>query len=218
MAIGDPYATLPELKTRLGITDEMDDVALTAALATASRNVEKYTGRQFNLAEEATARHFHRAAAHRVEVDDIATTDGLVVAVDTTGDGSYAATVAASAYLPEPVDGVVDGEAGWPFSELTLLSGAWPASSTRRPPIRVTAQWGWPAVPPGVKEATIVIAIETAKLKEAPFGAAGFGEFGLVRVRDNPLARRMIDPYRRHPVKVALWATSPRCAPSSPPG
>jgi hypothetical protein len=32
---------------------------------------------------------------------------------------------------------------------------------------------------------------------------AGFGAFGAVRVRDNPRAESMLEPYRRYPVLVA---------------
>jgi hypothetical protein len=39
-------------------------------------------------------------------------------------------------------------------------------------------------------------------LKDAPFGVAGFGEFGAVRVRNNPRAMALLQPYRRLPVLV----------------
>ena len=43
----------------------------------------------------------------------------------------------------------------------------------------------------------------TFKLKDAPFGVAGMAEWGVVRVRANPMAMAMIAPYRLHPVLVA---------------
>ena len=58
-------------------------------------------------------------------------------------------------------------------------------------------------VPTNVKVACIYTALETFKLKGAPFGVAGFGEFGPIRVRDNPRVMAMIEPYRRYTILMA---------------
>jgi hypothetical protein len=68
--------------------------------------------------------------------------------------------------------------------------------------LQVTARWGWSAVPPAVTEATLILAEELAKLKDAPFGVSGWTEFGVMRVRDNPFAARLLNPYRRNAVLV----------------
>jgi hypothetical protein len=66
--------------------------------------------------------------------------------------------------------------------------------------IQVTGTFGWPAVPLNVKEATLIQAADTFRSKDAPFGVAGFGEFGVVRVGPNlrvqSLLRRYINPSR----------------------
>ena len=61
MPIGDSYATLALLKTRLNIANSNtdDDAALTSALAAASLEIEGITGRQFNDAGSATARVYY---------------------------------------------------------------------------------------------------------------------------------------------------------------
>lgn len=202
MALGANYATRDELKARMSIDDDLDNDTLDGALATASRWIEKHTGRQFNTAsvEQSTPRLFRPATSRRMDVDDIATAAGLLVETD-AGDGTFA-EVASGLFQIEPVNGVVDGEIGWPVSELVTLSGRWPCDPVRYT-VRVTATWGWAAVPAPVKEAALLVATETAKLKDAPFGVAGFGEFGVVRLRDNPVAMRLLAPYRRRPVQVA---------------
>jgi hypothetical protein len=80
----------------------------------------------------------------------------------------------------------------------------WPAYCVRRA-VQITALWGWSAVPDPVKQATLIIAAEQWKLKDAPFGVAGFGEFGPIRVRDNPMAASLLARYR-HPVTAAVIA------------
>lgn len=204
MAIGASYATLDELKARLGITDTSEDTMLTGVLTTASRAVDKYCNRQFNIAsvEQSTARVYYPDTPTRVTVDDIATTTGLVIAIDTGDDGTYETTLTASDYLLHPLNGIVDGETGWPYSDITTIRRYWPCP-VYRPSIQVTATWGWSAVPAGVKEATLIIAHETARQKEMPGGVGGFAEFGIIRARDNPFAARLLNPYRRDPVMVA---------------
>lgn len=196
MPIGDPYASLTELKARLSITDAVDDAALTAAVDGASREIEDHTRRQFNAEETATARRYYAVSRTVCAVDDFHTTTGLVVETDDDLDGVYETAWTAADFQLEPIEGVHHGRTGWPFWRLVAVgSPAFPTSS--RAAVRVTAQWGWGAVPAQVKEATLILAEEIFKLKDAPFGVAGFGEFGVVRVRDNPAVARKLKPYRR---------------------
>lgn len=197
MALGDSYATLADLKARLGITDANSDTALTSALASVSRGIERFCGRQFNDAGAVSARVFRPRDNMVVEVDDFSTTTGLVVAIDNTDTGTYPTAIASSGYQLEPLNGIVDGESGWPFYRLRATWGTvWP-TWTRRPGVQVTAQWGWAAVPAPVQEACLVLAEETFKLRDAPFGVAGYADYGPIRVRQNPIARDMLAPYAR---------------------
>ncbi|MEU8379775.1 hypothetical protein [Streptosporangium sp. NPDC048865] len=201
MALGDPYATLEQLKGRLDIEDAVDDDDLAAALAAVSRGIEKFCHRQFNKAETATARLFTPTWAAMVRVDDFHTTTGLVIATDPGGDATFGTTLEISQYELHPLNGIVDGEEGWPYSTIRgVLRSTFPC--TGRASLRVTAQWGWAAVPAPVRQACLILAAECFKLKDAPFGVAGFGEYGVVRIRQNPIASGMLAPYRRDPVLV----------------
>lgn len=202
MALGDSYATLTELKSRLGITGSSDDTALTNALAVASRGIEHCTHRQFNDAGSATARTYYVTGLPTTVVDDFSTTVGLVIATDSGSDGTFETTHSATAYELHPLNGIVDGQPGWPFWRIKAVRMCWPVC-TERASLQVTARWGWAAIPAGVKEACLIVAEETFKLKDAPFGVAGYGEYGAVRVRENPLAYAKIAPYVRHRVLVA---------------
>lgn len=197
MAIGAPYVTLPELKSYLKITDATDDAELQFALDSASRGIDDHCQRQFNDSGAATARVYTPENACWVIVDDFSTTTGLVIKTDEGDDGVYEQTWSAADYYLSPANGVVRGRPGFPYWEIrsTLTSRYFP--TWRRPSVEVTARWGWAAVPEPVKQACLVLAAEAFKLKDAPFGVAGFGEFGAVRVRENPMAARMLQPYER---------------------
>lgn len=184
--IGDPYATVELLKTRLRITDVTDDAALTGALAAASRAVNQFCARQFNQADAAEDRQFAALTSELLVVDDFHTSVGLVV--DGTAYDSGVHTL-------EPLNGIVDGEPGWPFWRVrgSGFSGT----------VTVTAAWGWAAVPGSVVEATLTTAMEIFKMKDAPFGIQGMVDFGLIRIRDNARVTQMLAPYRRRVAAVA---------------
>lgn len=203
MALGDSYATLIELKTRLVITDVIDDNRLTEALAAASRGIEKTCRRQFNRATVATARTFYPDGHLQAEVDDFHTVTGLVIETDDGGDGAFETLWVAEDYQLEPLNGVVDGELGWPFYSIRAVRSRRFPLRIMRAPLRVTAQWGWSAVPAPVKEAALVLAEDVFKLRDTPFGAGGFGEFGRIRARENPHVAMLVYPYRRDAILVA---------------
>jgi hypothetical protein len=66
--------------------------------------------------------------------------------------------------------------------------------------IQITGVFGWPAVPAAVKQASLISAADLFRMKDAPFGVAGFGEFGAVKITANPkvmaLLQRYISPKR----------------------
>lgn len=204
MALGDPYVTLKKLKGYEGVPDEVDDEVLTDALASVSREIEGHTGRQFNTDDTASPRLYVVEDRRVVLVDDFHTTDGLVVETDADGDGVFETTWTAADYQLEPLNGIVDGRPGWPYSTIRAVGvRVFPQSRHERATLRVTARWGWAEVPDPVRQACLILAAETAKLKDAPFGVAGYGDYGPVRVRDNPKAMAKLARYVLDPVVIA---------------
>lgn len=202
MAIGDPYVTLTQLKSYLKIGDTVDDSELSDALAAASRGITDFCKRQFNKETSATARVYRVTRSGLAMVDDFHTITGLVIATGVTG--VFDTTWVASDYELEPLNGVRNGEPGWPYWKIRSLdSSALSFTASDRATLQVTAQWGWAAVPTQVKQACLILAAENFKLKDAPFGVAGFDGFGAVRVRDNAMAKSKLVPYRRNAVLVA---------------
>lgn len=196
------YATLAELKAYVGITDTADDDLLTDALTSASRGIDHFCGRRFVKSSAASARVYYPDTRLRVDVDDFHTTTDLVVKTDDGDDGTYETTWSSTEYQLEPLNGIRDGETGWPYNRIVSVEGRWFPHCSYRAPIQITAQWGWATVPAAVKQACLIVAAETHKLKDAPFGVASYGDFGVVRVRNNPMAAGMLAPYRRHTVLV----------------
>lgn len=199
--IGDAYATVAELKTRMDIDHADADTQLGEALSAASRGIDMCCDRQFSKVDTASARIYRVDGAYSAEVDDFYSTSGLVIKTDGSGDGTFETTWVAADYELRPLNGIVSGLTGWPYSTIAAV-GSRTFPNTARACLEVTALWGWDIVPAPVKEATLVGAEELYKLKDAPFGVAGFDAYGAVRVRDNPIVKKLVGPYRRHPVLV----------------
>lgn len=191
------YATLPDLRARLDRTDTSRDDELTARLVTASRQVEIDTGRThgYNLDDTATAKVFnprHRVVrdrdGERLLIPDIGDLTGLVVEL-----GRDTSWTAITEYETGPDNAFDDG---WAIEWLFRPLRAWQEWATQR--VRVTARWGWPAVPAAITEATLLYAHRLYRRKSSPEGVAGFSDQGAVRVgRYDADYERLLSPYKR---------------------
>lgn len=194
MAIGDPYVSLEELKDYLKMTgkDTYDD-SLVDALSSVTSEIERKCNRQFNKAGSVSQRSYYPDSPHLAKVHDFWTTTGLVVTLNgnTLTEGTD--------FELHPLDGVVDGQPGWPYWKIRLLGGRCFARDTRLgAPLKVTANWGWDSIPAPIKQACLIMAAETFQLKDTPFGVAGMDAFGsALRVRDNAMATSKLGPYVR---------------------
>ncbi|HEX6970007.1 MAG TPA: hypothetical protein VF174_14530 [Micromonosporaceae bacterium] len=195
------YASVPDLRREMGISDGGSDDQLAAALASVSRDIDDTCGvppGAFRPATAATARVFEPRDPCLVYVDPFWTAADLVVATDDGGDDTYSTVWSTSDYQLEPLNAAAYGK---PYTAIRARTRRFPC---RRASVQVTARWGWPTVPDPVRQACLMLAAMAAKLTaEAPFGVAGFDQFGAVRVRDNPIARGMLAPYQRWPVLLA---------------
>lgn len=149
-AIGDPYATVGDLALRL---DSDEIFMFPGLLDAASRAVESFTRRQFNQTTSATARRFRPLDWQRLPVDDFHTVTGLAIDV-----GGTAWDVAA--VDPQPWNGIVNGQSGWPFFNLFAVGRNWSNTAVTT----ITAQWGWAAVPEAIKQATLDVAVAMFRL------------------------------------------------------
>lgn len=179
------YAELATLKLALSITDTDRDALLLSALTAASRQIDQYTGRRFYADEVVSARTFTLtgrvatdADGQLLLLDDIADTTGLIVETGAAGSATWTAMTSGQ-YEVTPDNAV---SLGLPITGLRSFSGNGWVTGLFRPRARITARWGWPAVPDVVAQACLIQAARLYKRKDSPEGVAGSAEWGVVRV------------------------------------
>ncbi|KJS60694.1 hypothetical protein VM95_19760 [Streptomyces rubellomurinus] len=172
--------------------DTTRDSLLAKALSAAARSIDASCGRRFYLDAAATARTYNpngRVLAadggERLIVDDLGDTAGLLVEAGTGG-----VWTAITGYETGPDNALVRGR---PVTALVMPAGTWGSGSTR---VRVTARWGWPAVPDDVVQATLIQAARLFRRKDSPEGVTGSAEWGVVRLsRRDPDVWALIEHY-----------------------
>lgn len=176
--MANEYADRATLKERLNIeaADTTRDALLDGALAAASSGIDRATGRRFWLDTDPSARTFTlagrvvcRDGGERLLLDDM----GAVPTVVETGAGASWTVI--TGYDTAPDNALVRGR---PVTALALFSGSWGGG----PRVRVTARWGWPAVPDEIAEATLIQAARLYRRKDSPEGVTGSAEWGVVRL------------------------------------
>lgn len=203
---GTLYVTVDELKTRLGIagSDTVDDLELTAACYAASRALDQYCERHFWQATE--TRTFEPSGFYWLKLPEYSDLVSVTTfATDTSGDGVAETVWSASDYQLLPYNPNAGPEQR-PYTKVKALHRIFPVvypPLVRTDLVHITGVWGWPAVPYAIRQAAQILAAETFKLKDAPFGVAGFGDLGVIRIRDNPKVAALAGPYRRNVLLAA---------------
>lgn len=183
------YTSVPEMKDRLKTMSSEQDENLGRAVDAAHVGVDDYCYRTFTLAGSATPRVFVRDADKPwiVDVDDISSTSGLVVA--DTG-ATY------TQYELTPLNGLGPNGRAWPYTRISLATGHFAASTTNvTATVTITARWGWLTVPPPVRDACRILAGDLFAMNKNRFGVAGVSEMGVMRIRENTILRTLLDPY-----------------------
>lgn len=198
MALGDSYIEPAELADFLKMTSSENDEFLLLAVAAVSEWINQWCGRDFNLAATATPRVFDPYRDGTVWLDDIGD-PAITVFTDSGLDGSFATPWTSGDFQTGPANAL---ELGKPIESM-VASGdlRFPSSSKRTGLVRVSARWGWPAVPSVVKNACNIQAARIYKRRESAEGVLGFGDFGPVRVgvRLDPDVEMLLQTYRRPP-------------------
>lgn len=194
MAISNGYATLAEVKAALRISDSIDDSLLEMAIESASRLVDAYCARSFYNAGTAS-RYFVADNDFLTNIDDAVTI--TEVATDTSADGTYDIVWQADDYQLEPLNGRVDGLV-WPYNAIRAIGDYtfpyWGGEAL----VKVTATWGFSAVPTAIKQATIIQASRIFKRLDSPLGVLSSPDLGFIRVgsRLDPDVSQLVDSYR----------------------
>lgn len=191
--MANEYAELQELKDSRRVTGTTNDATLQRALTRASRAIDDRTGRRFYRDGSVSARVYQTAGrivsrswGNAFLVDDIATATGVIVEI---GDGT--AWTAVAGYSFEPENAIARGRA---IESLFIDSMNWCATSH----VRVTAEWGWPAVPEAIAEGALLLANRRFMRRDSPEGVAGTGPEGAIRVsRFDSDIEDLVEPFAR---------------------
>jgi len=200
MAIG-PYATATQVRARYEGSIDADDDVLELILDAVSRRVELWCQRVFYVVgASASARIFRAGACDVVRVDDFHSASGVTVKTDDDGDGTFETTWSSSDYQLEPLNGVWNGQPGWPYWQIRAVDGLTFPTGGGRARVQVTAPWGWSATPDNIREATILQTQRLFKRGDSPLGVAGFPDMGAVMrllAKLDPDVEFMLKPYRK---------------------
>jgi hypothetical protein len=202
---GNVYTSLPELKSSLSIpvADTVDDDDLLDAILTASRAVSADCRRHFHKITEARSIIPDRDVYTLRLGDFMDLVSVTSLKTSTEGDGTWETTWAASDYVLLTEDGTPNINAGVEARPYQIVRAVGDQIFPRVPSygrsdlIEITGVWGWPAVPDQIRRATRMMAAEVFRLKDAPLGAAGVGDLGIIRVRENPRYKALIRHYQR---------------------
>jgi hypothetical protein len=203
VAITNGYATLAEFREHIGDTASVATAAVAErAITAASRAIDKHCGyphRRFWLDAMASAKVYRPDDPYEAWVHDIGSESGLVIATDTTGDGSYATTWDAADYQLEPLDADGGGDAAYAWWRIVAIDDKTFPVSRYRTTLQVTARWGWSAVPDDVNQACLIKAASLYERRNSPGGIHAVDGFGAVRIsrHGDPDVVDLLGPYRR---------------------
>jgi hypothetical protein len=195
LAITNGYATLTQVKSAMRITDNIDDTLIEMAIESASRAIDGFAMRSFYSFGTAT-RYYAADDSYVVQTDDIAGT-AITLQTSSAGDGVFDQTWSPIDYQLEPTNGYTDGLTV-PYTRIRAVENYLYPVEADQALVKVTAVFGWPAVPIAITQACVIQSSRLFKRLDSPLGVAGFGDMGAVRVSRylDPDVEQLIAPYR----------------------
>lgn len=194
MSLGENFITPEQLKEYMGLVPESFTQHVQDAVDSITTDIIRHCHRDFNDAESVSTRVYksilHPDDGPMLITDDFSTAVGLVVE-------SNGVTFDNTDLTLEPLNGVMQGLAGWPYWRIL-------GDFTIGKKVNVSARWGWAAVPKPVRQAAFILGSDTFQLKDQRLGIAGSDQFGsIVTVKDSRAAQWRLKAFRRDTVLVA---------------
>lgn len=87
------YVDKEDLKAYIGLSGTGQDNNIDNAINGASRLIDKMCGRHFWQDDAVTVKYYTPINSYYLEIDDLSTTTGLIVQLDTTDNGTYDKTM-----------------------------------------------------------------------------------------------------------------------------
>jgi hypothetical protein len=196
--IENGYCTLAQLKSSdvLNISDANSDTTLETVIEAVSRLIDNSCARYF-YSSAGQVRYYNTNDPYCLRTDDIASASGVTVEIDLNGDGVYEYTLAGTDYS---VAGYNDLLKEFPFSKLETTPAASYTFSTSPKGNKVTATYGWAAVPKPITLACILQSAREYKRFNAILGVSGATAIGtttLTMPSLDPDVEKLIYQYKR---------------------
>lgn len=203
--VGQDYITVEQFKKTLNLQGQTyadEDVRM--AVTAASRAIDNLCNRRFYLdADAEQIRYYTPYALTSLQIDDLVTFTAL--ATDSGGNNTFLDSwTLHTDFELEPLNAAADG---WPYTKIVIRpNGSFTLPMPYSRSVRLTGQFGWPAVPTSIEQATTIVASKLMKrAREAPFGVLAIGLNGeAVRLaRLDPDVMMLVGPYMKHRIAVA---------------
>lgn len=213
------YTGRDELKHRLGIDNNKNDLEIALAIQASTNFINDYCGRHFYQLQE--TRTFVPASVWECPIDDLVSTPSVASAtqvnLDYDGDGIYDVSWTQGVQYQLKLGGLGNSDDNYninagaiprPYRNIQVLTGIpgassapgggwfpwlWPYTFLNR--VQVAGTWGWNAVPPAVQHASMLLTVDLYKAKDAAWGVAGMSDLGVVRVQSNPMIVELLRGY-----------------------
>lgn len=200
MAWNPQYTTIQELQSWVRDATTASDAELLLAIEAASRSIDRACNRQFGKVS-APQQRFYTAEYHQqlcrwvVDIDDLMTQTGLLIHADLNGDETYGYVI--DNFTLKPSNGAVNNR---PWTRFVVNPASANRPNNKDGAVRVTATFGWTAVPDTIIMATLLQASRLFARREAPFGIAGNPDVGELRLLEkvDPDVMVSLRPYVRH--------------------
>lgn len=172
------YCTIAELKAseilNFAATTAHDELIEKIINAVSRKIDNKCARRFFNVTE---TRYYTADNSGQIFVDDISTTSGVLIYTDDDGDGTYENTWSTTDYELAAYNATLDG---WPYSMVEIKpQGVYTFPRTRKG-VKITAPFGWAAVPEPVNIACMMQGNRVFKRFATPLGQAGASSVGTI--------------------------------------
>jgi hypothetical protein len=199
VTIVNGYCTVQDVRDHVEDTKAViAETLIERAISAVSRGIDRHCGfprRKFWLDATPTTHTYFVSDLYEVWVDDIGDISGLVVE---TISGGVTDTWTTDDYHLEPLNADASGGA-YAWTKVVSHNGRAFPRDFYQSTLRIRTRHGWSETPDEVFSATLLKAASLIKRKDAPFGVAGFGDFGVVRLRaEDPDVGELLAPFRRY--------------------
>lgn len=185
------YASLAEFKQFIGATSDDRDIDIQRALDAASSQIDEYTGRRFSIDAADVTTYYYPSMDGVINVVDLVSVTSIKT--DSTGNRSYATTLATTDYELLPVNGSRYEQVRiWPQSSRTFYPGY---------RVQVVGKFGYVDAddrpPPQVVQACLLLCNRYYNRKQNPFGILQSPDLGTyTRISsEDPDVKALLKPF-----------------------